>query len=129
MMRNCTGCNAVFVHPHNTLCPQCVKERNAEFNKVKVYLQRHPKSKLQEIVNETGVSLDRVREFVAEGRLKIIPIDLEINCQICGSLITTGRICQKCQAQLSKKSDESTQVEKGHTGRMHLLNSKRRGKQ
>lgn len=129
MIRNCSDCNKIFVHSVNTLCPECTKKRNEQFNKVKGYLQKHPKARLQEIVNETGVSLERVREFAAEGRLKVVPVELDIKCQICGAEITFGRICQKCQEKFSQKSDRTTGTEsEGKSGRMHLLKSQRHKK-
>lgn len=129
LMRNCSDCNSVFVHPVNTLCSECTKKRNEQFNKVKEYLRKHPRAQLAEVVSETGVSLERVREFTAEGRLKVVPVDMNIQCQICGSQITSGRICQKCQERFSQKTDRTEDKNDDKSGRMHILNSPRHKKQ
>lgn len=104
MLRNCIECNQVFVHAVNKLCPSCTKNRSEQFDKVKQYLRQNPKATIQEVVNETEVAWERVREFIDEGRLRIIPVDAVVHCQICGVEISSGRICVKCEQDLSDKT-------------------------
>ncbi len=107
----------MFVHSANKLCPQCTKERNEEFAKVKDCLRRNLNARIHEVVAETGVSLERVREFITEGRLKIVPIDAQMKCEICGNNIRVGRICSKCEQELASPDRD------GKTAKMHLMQS------
>ncbi len=120
MLRNCADCNQVYVHAVNKLCPDCTKKRNEQFTKVKEYLRQHPMAKIHEVVSETGVELERVREFIDEGRLRIVPIDVTLHCQICGVVIPSGRICSQCELELTGTEEAEQHDQKA---KMHLLES------
>lgn len=126
MLRNCIDCNRIFSHPTNKLCPKCMQKRNEMFNRVKDYLRTYPKAQLQEVVDQTGISLEQIREYINEGRLKIIPAGVQLHCQICGAIITKGRICRQCQKQLNSEQQETKKTPNDRRARMHLLESKRK---
>lgn len=131
MLRNCSECNKIFSHRINKLCPECVKNRNNQFNLVKDYLRSHPNALLGKVVTETGVSVERVKEFIQEGRLKVIPADYHHKCQLCGTRITSGKICNQCELRLrysEKAKYQSDSNNKKHDAKMHLLETRRKRK-
>jgi predicted amidophosphoribosyltransferase len=132
MLRNCVECNQVFVHPVNKLCPDCTKKRNELFEKVKEYIRTHPNARIHEVVVDTGVEFDLVREFIDEGRLKIVPVDVEFRCQICGTRLSAGRICNQCKTDLTLKGDGAANPESPNSakvnsaGKVHFLSRRSR---
>ncbi|MBT9253627.1 MAG: hypothetical protein KM296_08100 [Brockia lithotrophica] len=73
----CARCGKLFVRPPGSrvrLCPDCLREVEAEFRRVYDYLrkQRGRKASLREISEATGVSVRQIREFILEGRLRLL---------------------------------------------------------
>ncbi|HHX01617.1 MAG TPA: MerR family transcriptional regulator [Firmicutes bacterium] len=130
MLRNCADCNQIFAHPVNKLCPSCTKKQNEMFDKVKEYIRTNPKAKIHEVVVQTGVDFDKVREFIDEGRLKIVPADVEFRCRICGTKLTSGRICSQCEADLLVKGETrggtTSTGSLSKDGRVHFLDRRSR---
>lgn len=120
MLRNCIECNRVFSHPTNKLCPECLRLRNQEFEAVREYLREHPNALLIDVVTKTGVRVERIYEFIDEGRLKIVPADVRFRCQVCGAEITSGRICNSCKKQLTSNRDNPAMQTK-YRAKMHVL--------
>jgi hypothetical protein len=99
------------------------------FEKVKEFIRMHPNATIQEVVVETGVEFDKVREFIDEGRLKIVPIDVVFRCQICGAKLSSGRICSQCQADLLLKGErleEPAEDNNSKRGKVHSLERRSR---
>jgi len=131
MLRNCIECNQIFVHPVNKLCPECTKKRNEMFEKVKEYIRTHPNARIHEVVVETGVHFDLVKEFIDEGRLKIVPIDVEFRCQICGTKLSAGRICNQCKSDLTHKGEgeaahQASADPNSNKGKVHYISRRSR---
>ncbi|RKQ85491.1 hypothetical protein [Brockia lithotrophica] len=73
----CARCGKLFVRPPGSrvrFCPDCLREVEAEFRRVYDYLrkQRGRKASLREISGATGVSVRQIREFILEGRLRLL---------------------------------------------------------
>lgn len=129
MLQNCRECDRIFSHPTNKLCPQCIRDQNNQFNLVKDYLRKNPNSLLREVVQETEVSIERIKEFIKEGRLKIVPPDYYHECQLCGTKITSGKICNKCQLELRQYEPQKPEPKKeNQSAKMHLLEARRQRK-
>lgn len=104
MLKNCQECNRVFAHPSRRLCDVCYEKLQQEFNAVRDYLQENPGASVAEVSKETEVDLDTIYEFIREGRLHVVPHDVEFHCEICGDPISTGRVCTKCRTEFRKGS-------------------------
>lgn len=104
MLRNCDECNRVFAHPSRRLCEECYQKQQQQFNAVRDYLQENPGASVAEVAKETEVDLDTIYEFIREGRLHIVPHDVEFHCEICGDVISTGRVCAKCRSDFRKSA-------------------------
>jgi len=124
MLRNCEECNRVFSHPTRRLCVSCFQKRQDTFNKVKEYLQENPSASVAEVSTATEVELETIYEFIREGRLTIIPRDVQLECDICGAPITAGRVCAKCRLDLKGGKEKRVRTEErkeSAVSRVHYL--------
>ena len=100
-VQHCKRCGKIYKETGGKLCPICIKELDAEFEKVRNFLYDNPNSVIETIVEETGVSEKIIRNWLREGRL-ILGDDHAalLNCQGCGIPIVTGKMCEKCISRL-----------------------------
>lgn len=123
MLRNCQDCNKVFSHPTMRLCQSCYNKKNEEFLKVKEYIINNRSAFIYEVSTETQVSVETINGFITEGRLKIRPADVVLQCAICQSIIESGRVCNKCSSQLQEdysKAEPKLEEQTGETGKVHI---------
>lgn len=123
MLRNCDECNKVFAHPTRRLCESCYKEAQKAFVTVKEYIIENPGASVATVAQETEVDVEIIYEYIRQGRLNVIPRDVELHCDICGDRINSGRICVKCRSDFKKKPEEPVleQEEKSRSSRVHYL--------
>ena len=116
-MKNCSSCGKVFVSINNSrICMDC-REKEEQWEKSIVdYVRDHPKSKIGEIVEATGVQEPVIRRMIREGRFVSTGVELYYPCEKCGSPIQKGQYCEKCQKDMR---DELTAViaKKGGAGK------------
>ena len=113
-----------FPIPLNDCCMSCFQKRQDAFNKVKEYLHENPSASVAEVSTATEVDLETIYEFIREGRLAIIPRDIQLECDICGAPITVGRVCAKCRTDLKGGKDRRLKTEEKKeraTSRVHYL--------
>ncbi|MEZ0537215.1 TIGR03826 family flagellar region protein [Caldicellulosiruptoraceae bacterium PP1] len=103
-VRNCKRCGRVYLYNGSPICPQCQKEEEEDFKKVKDYLYDHPGASLPEVAKATGVSPDKILRFLKEERLEIIgESNIVLECERCGKSIKTGRLCEDCKNEVGNK--------------------------
>jgi hypothetical protein len=99
------------------------------FLTVKDYLYEHPDANLFDIAKQTGVPEKIVLGSLREGRLSVGVTGAMLECEECGTPITGGRFCSKCQGRLEKmlnnvnKPEEAPKSETRKAssfGRMHV---------
>jgi len=107
-VRNCLRCGEVY-RPiaGRRICAACVEADRQEYQSVREYLRRRPKSTMLEVSDATGVSIKKLQEYVREGRLVTTGDDWGIQCEQCGAPVSKGRLCQACTAKLEKELRES----------------------
>ena len=100
-MKNCSSCGKVFVSINNSrICMDC-REKEEQWEKSIVdYVRDHPKSKIGEIVEATGVQEPVIRRMIREGRFVSTGVELYYPCEKCGSPIQKGQYCEKCQKDM-----------------------------
>ena len=106
MLANCTSCGRVFAATGGRLCPECGREREAEFERVRRYLLDHPQASIEEVVEQTGVSQKRILEFIREDRLDVRPLGAATTCRFCGAPTPAGRLCERCAGSLRAQLQE-----------------------
>ena len=128
-LKNCKRCGKLFLRVSRDICPDCFKQEEEDFEKVKKYLDDHPKAKIIEVSTETGVSQKQIKKFIEEGRLMASKYEaISVECRSCGAEITAGKYCEKCQEKLSKgfeaaKGDEQKKekdTSQKEAGRIHI---------
>lgn len=106
-VQNCKRCGKVFSSLSKTVCPNCEKEEEAAFMKVKEFIRENSHCSLQEISDATEVSSKRILKFIRDGRLVISEgLQGEVVCDQCGRPIRTGRYCDSCIITITAEVDE-----------------------
>lgn len=100
---NCKGCGRLFNAISNErICPSCKNALEEKFQEVKKYLSEHPAANMEEISTENDVSIKQIKQWVREERLIFSEGSLDgIECENCGTLIRTGRFCDKCKSSIA----------------------------
>ncbi|ADQ41183.1 Flagellar operon protein YvyF [Caldicellulosiruptor acetigenus I77R1B] len=103
-VRNCRRCGKIYLYDGSPICPQCRKEEEEDFKKVKEYLYDHPGATLPEVSNATGVSPEKILRFLKEERLEIVgESNIILECERCGKAIKTGRLCDECKKEVGTR--------------------------
>lgn len=109
-IRTCRRCRKLFNYIASPYCPRCVDEIDKEYRIVRDYIYDHPNEGIQEIADATEVDERSILELLRDGRLELDSQSSALQCERCGSSITTGRYCDRCQSNLSnelKRAQES----------------------
>ena len=134
-VRNCARCKKMFVYVGRKVCPDCRELDQQDFDRVRQFLQKTPSANLDVVHEGTGVDREKILEFIREGRLEVKKDGFgAINkCEICGTTLEHGRICDICLRQF--KQSYSGIESKGSVGgldrgRMYISDrlDKRKGK-
>ncbi len=102
-LRNCPRCGRIFAdNGTHRICSDCRHQEEDDYEKVKAFLWDNPRSTIGKVHEETGVSEDTIIKFIRENRLitEGLEIKASLKCQRCGTTISHGRFCQKCQDEL-----------------------------
>lgn len=112
-MRNCKKCGKVFSSFGDKICPECKREEDELFTKVKDYIYDHPHASIKEIAEETQVSEDTILRYLREGRIEVADDSLStLTCEKCGKSIKSGRYCQECSTKLANQMNAAVAMSK-----------------
>ncbi len=103
-LARCKRCGAIFQKViDRDLCPSCLEKEEEEFRRVKEFFRQHPRARLEEVSEATGVDKKVILEFLREGRLQVTegtePL-FELFCERCGKPIASGRLCDECRSKV-----------------------------
>lgn len=103
-VRNCRRCRKLFNYVVGPIvCPQCRDELEAEFQKVKKYVQEHPRVDIRTVSEECEVEVSQIRQWVREERLEFADDSaVGLNCERCGKIIKSGRYCPECKRDMTQ---------------------------
>lgn len=123
-LKNCKRCGEVFATDRKKICPDCERELEENFDKVRDYIYDHGQATIPQIHEETGVSVKEIEQFIREGRLIEYNVDINIDCKKCGTDIQSGDYCSNCKEELSqglssKKKRIKEDLEEKKQGKMH----------
>jgi len=106
-LRNCPKCGKVFSYMSNSICKECEKAEEDQFNKVRDYLNENPMCNMQVLSDETGVSMKKIMQYLRDGRLQISKGMVgELLCDDCGKPILSGRYCDTCIIKLNQHVED-----------------------
>lgn len=100
----CVRCGRMFSYLGfgHFYCPACKKLDEEDFRKVKNYIYENGVAPAIEVSEVTGISLDRINQYLKEGRLEIPENSpIFIKCEMCSIDIRSGRVCQECASKLT----------------------------
>jgi hypothetical protein len=131
----CVRCKRMFTYLGygHFYCPTCRKVDEEDFTKVKNYIYEHGTATAQEVSEETGISLERINQYLREGRLEIPEgSPIFIKCEMCSIDIRSGRLCPECASKLTHAmrvtmnfdDEQIGPVPKKLEGRMRFLQNK-----
>lgn len=90
----CSKCGNLFRMVNNSVCPDCLSEKEDVFEIIKEYLYNHPNLTIPEIAEGAGVDESLVLDFVNAGRLVSKGGRA---CDVCGKPVDGNtRICKNC---------------------------------
>ncbi|MBA2175558.1 flagellar protein YvyF [Halobacillus locisalis] len=100
---NCPRCNAIFMKGAATVCPDCQRQEEKDFQTVYAFMRKkqNRSANVKEIEYHTGVEEKLIRRFVAQKRLHPAQFpNLMYSCEKCGAGIQDGRLCSSCTEEI-----------------------------
>ncbi|CAG7634037.1 hypothetical protein PAESOLCIP111_03525 [Paenibacillus solanacearum] len=110
---NCYRCGKIHIKNSYNMCPNCIKEVEQQYLKCTEYLRQNKQCTLQELSDATGVPVNVITKFIREGRISIRSNpNVVYHCEVCGTDIREGTICESCRARLAKEASHIQEDEK-----------------
>jgi uncharacterized protein len=98
------------------ICDECYKKQEDDYQKVATFLRDQPGTTIQELSDETGVTVAQIRHFILIGRILVSDFpNLSYSCEICGKKIKVGRICTSCKDSISQSTGHEEKDENGQS--------------
>lgn len=80
------------------LCPNCIKDEEETYLKVRAFVKDNPGVSVQEVSEILSVSRTKIMNYIKEERLEVTSDSKAmITCKNCGKPITTGVFCADCK--------------------------------
>lgn len=128
---NCPRCSRLFVKNQFGICVNCVKEIEDQYQACVQFIRENKACTLEELSEATEVPLKQITKFIREGRILIKDLpNLFYSCEVCGSSIREGNICDSCRSKLVRdvnhlQEDENKRVEQpGQSQGTYQINKK-----
>lgn len=102
-LRNCIQCGRVFAFQGSKVCSKCQEAVEGEFTIVRKYVRDHPGADVMEVAEATGVTEEKILQFLREGRLISKGFVESLKCERCGAKIDAGRYCGQCLHELDNQ--------------------------
>ncbi len=101
-VRNCRMCGKIFNYiTGQPVCPACREKLEAKFQEVKQYVQTSKDTSIMAVAEACDVEEGQIRQWVREERLVFAEgSTIGIECESCGTLIRSGRFCEKCKSEM-----------------------------
>ena len=107
-IKQCAFCTKPFQTLGRKICPECSEKADKDFFTVRDYLYENKRAGIDEVVEETGVSMQIIKHLIKEGRFDLIDAaNVLLDCEVCKKPIRTGRMCKPCKDTVSSKMQES----------------------
>lgn len=110
---NCPRCGKIYVKNFKDICPNCMKEIDTMYEKCLKYLREHRSCTIQELSDETKVSVNQITKFIREGRISIKNSpNMGYPCDSCGTIIRENQLCDPCRKRLTTDATNAAHDEK-----------------
>lgn len=109
---NCPRCGKLYAVNIRELCLNCIKDIEREYEVCVQYLRDNRGANIQELSEATEVSVKQITKFIREGRISVMNApNMMYPCEVCGTLIREGHMCDSCRTRLTKELTEATRNE------------------
>lgn len=72
-LKQCKECNGTFLYTtNNNLCLRCSQKNELEFQRIKDYLKRFPKSTIGTVSTILDISIANIQKYIDEDRLEMV---------------------------------------------------------
>jgi len=105
---NCKKCGKLFNYIAGAqVCPGCKERNEQKFQEVKKYIQNHGHCSMQEVCEECDVEPNQIQNWIRQERLQFSSDSpIRVACEGCGTMIGSGRFCNKCKNEVSKNLND-----------------------
>ena len=100
---NCPVCGKLYMETGQRMCRDCYEKELEDENTVATFVRDHDKATVKEICDGTGVKERVVMRMVRAGRFIESGIAISYPCESCGTPITRGRLCEKCNNNIMQQ--------------------------
>lgn len=108
-LANCPRCGKLFARHFRDVCPDCLKRLEKEYEACVDYLRDHKGATINELSEETEVTIKQITRFIREGRISLVGApNLSYPCEVCGILIRDGNMCDSCRGRLNRDVRNAT---------------------
>jgi len=117
-IRQCAFCTKPFQSIGRKICPECSAKADQDFFTVRDYLYENKRASIDEVAEETGVSVQTIKHLLKEGRFELIDASgVLLNCEACRKPIKAGRMCKPCKEKVSNEMQDSLGPQASRRGR------------
>lgn len=108
-VKNCRKCGRIFNYIGGMpICPMCKENLEKKFEEVKNYIRENPQSGIPDISKDCEVETGQIQQWIREERLVFADDSpVGIPCERCGTMIHSGRYCDKCKNELASGLNNS----------------------
>lgn len=102
-VKSCRKCRRLFNYvTGHPICPACRDLMEEEFQIVKKYIEENSHCDIKTVAEECDVDPSQIKQWVREERLQFSEDSMVgVNCEACGTMIRSGRYCDKCKVQMT----------------------------
>ncbi|MBI5092171.1 MAG: hypothetical protein HZB26_06950 [Candidatus Hydrogenedentes bacterium] len=102
-LASCPRCKQLFTKVRVEVCPNCQADEEADFEKIRAFLEESPNKTTDEVAKATGVSRECVMRMVEDGRIQNVAMADPVKCGRCGApaISLNKKLCQACLDQLN----------------------------
>ncbi|MDQ0192190.1 TIGR03826 family flagellar region protein [Paenibacillus wynnii] len=130
---NCPRCGRLYLKNVMEMCQVCVKELEYQYEICVKYLRENKGTNIQELSDATEISIKEITRFIREGRISIANApNMMYPCEVCGTLIREGHMCDNCRTRLRKDLTNAAQesaaakaAKKDQTGAYRAIDKQR----
>lgn len=120
-VRTCNKCKRLFNYlSGQPICPNCKDELEEKFVVVRDYVRDHPHEGIPEVAAANEVSQQQIRRWIREERLSFSEESgIGLDCESCGKMIRSGRLCEECKQRLLGNVNDLYKVDDSIVARKH----------
>lgn len=120
-VRTCKQCKKLFNYLSGPpICGACRDALEVKFGEVKEYVREHPSEGINEVAKANDVSTNQIQRWIREERLAFSDDSgVGLDCESCGRMIRTGRLCQECKDKLLGSVNDMYKTEDSVVAKRH----------